>query len=182
MLAMTDPSNFSSRPFSFSSLHLYYFLLLPLIIMPATTITLDGEEDTRAEKFGDFVFENGVIVRVTETGDLIGNATEKPSTDATTVYNDYDFEGEQDGQESTKRTEHQEETTEDPISYMDVVESETGSVPITPMTYNGGLGDGRTRVDVNVSSYHNYSALDHLFGSLEGQYGHFFTRSVDHDL
>ena len=167
MLAMTDPSTFSSRPFSFSSLHLS-FLLLPLIIMPATTITLDGEEDTRAEKFGDFVFENGVIVRITEAGDLIGNATERTNTDATT--------------ESTKRTERQEETTADPIPYMDVVQAETGSVPIAPMTYNGGPGEGRTRVDVNVSSYHNYSALDHLFGSLEGQYGHIFTRSVDHDL
>ena len=170
ILAMTFPTTF--LPHLLSSLHLSSFLLFPLI-MSVTTLTLDSEEDTRAEKFGDFVFENGVIVRVTERDDLTGNATEIPNVDkelnidGTVVNNDFGFVGGEDGEVSTEKREGGEETTE------------TVSDPVPPTTYNGaGQGEDTAIVDVNVSSYHNYSALVDLFGSLERQYGHIFTRCV----
>ena len=140
--------------------------------MSATTLTLDDEEDSRADKFGDFVFENGVIVRVTERDDFSGNATAKPNVDkeefnidTTTVYSDYDFAGEDYG-------EGEEENT----ANLDFTQTES---PISPMTYTGVQGEDTRRVDVNVSSYHNYSALVDLFGSLEEQYGHIVTRCVN---
>ena len=144
--------------------------------MSATTLTLDDdEEDSRADKFGEFVFENGVIVRVTERDDFTGNATEKPNVDkeelnvdTTTIHSDYDY-----GEVSTKKTKDEEETTEEKTANIDVTQTES---PISSMTYNGVQGEDSRRVDVNVSSYHNYSALVDLFGSLEGQYGHIVTR------
>ena len=42
-----------------------------------------------------------------------------------------------------------------------------------PMSYGGDLGGS---VEVNVSSYHNYSALVDLLRTLEEQYGHIVTR------
>ena len=143
--------------------------------MSATTLTLDDdEEDSRADKFGEFVFENGVIVRVTERDDFTGNATEKPNVDqeelnidTTTIHSDYDY-----GEVSTKNTEGEEEKT----ANMDFTQTES---PISPMTYTGVQGEDTKRVDVNVSSYHNYSALVDLFGSLEEQYGHIVTRCVN---
>ena len=68
------------------------------------------------------------------------------------------------------------EGEEENTANMDFTQTES---PISPMTYTGvQQGEDTRRVDVNVSSYHNYSALVDLFGSLEEQYGHIVTRCV----
>ena len=51
------------------------------------------------------------------------------------------------------------------------------AAPPAQSTFNNRetLNDS-TVVDVEVSSYHDYSALVELFGSLEQEYGHILTR------
>ena len=91
-------SSLSFRQRSFSSLSLFFSIIFPSIVLSAS-LTLDAvEENTSAATFGDFVFENGLIVRVTEEGDLVigsdgsegGRETTELYIDATTANNDYD--------------------------------------------------------------------------------------------
>ena len=169
-------SSLSFRQRSFSLLSLFFSIIFPSIVLSAS-LTLDaGEENTSAATFGDFVFENGLIVRVTEEGDLVigsdgsegGSETTELYIDATTANNDYDSD--KNGSTTTMAV-GEEETTEGSSSSanMDAHQTENSA----PMSYGGDLGGS---VEVNVSSYHNYSALVDLLRTLEEQYGHIVTR------
>ena len=169
-------SSLSFRQRSFSSLSLFFSIIFPSIVLSAS-LTLDAEEEnTSAATFGDFVFENGLIVRVTEEGDLVigsdgsegGSETTELYIDATTANNDYDWD--KNGSTTTMAA-GEEETTEGSSSSanMDAHQTENSA----PMSYGGDLGGS---VEVNVSSYHNYSALVDLLRTLEEQYGHIVTR------
>ena len=169
-------SSLSFRQRSFSSLSLFFSIIFPSIVLSAS-LTLDsGEENTSAATFGDFVFENGLIVRVTEEGDLVigsdgsegGRETTELYIDATTANNDYDWD---DNGSTTTMAVGEEETTEGSSSSanMDAHQTENSA----PMSYGGDLGGS---VEVNVSSYHNYSALVDLLRTLEEQHGHIVTR------
>ena len=169
-------SSLSFRQRSFSSLSLFFSIIFPSIVLSAS-LTLDAvEENTSAATFGDFVFENGLIVRVTEEGDLVigsdgsegGSETTELYIDATTANNDYDWD---DNGSTTTMAVGEEETTEGSSSSanMDAHQTENSA----PMSYGGDLGGS---VEVNVSSYHNYSALVDLLRTLEEQYGHIVTR------
>ena len=169
-------SSLSFRQRSFSLLSLFFSIIFPSIVLSAS-LTLDsGEENTSAATFGDFVFENGLIVRVTEEGDLVigsdgsegGSETTELYIDATTANNDYDSD---DNGSTTTMAVGEEETTEGTSSEanMDAHQTENSA----PMSYGGDLGGS---VEVNVSSYHNYSALVDLLRTLEEQYGHIVTR------
>ena len=169
-------SSLSFRQRSFSSLSLFFSIIFPSIVLSAS-LTLDAEEEnTSAATFGDFVFENGLIVRVTEEGDLVigsdgsegGSETTELYIDATTANNDYDWD--ENGSTTTMAV-GEEETTEGSSSSanMDAHQTENSA----PMSYGGDLGGS---VEVNVSSYHNYSALVDLLRTLEEQYGHIVTR------
>ena len=165
-------SSLSFRQRSFSSLSLFFSIIFPSIVLSAS-LTLDsGEENTSAATFGDFVFENGLIVRVTEEGNLVigsdgsegGGETTELYIDATTANNDYDWD---DNGSTTTMTAGEEETTSS--DNMDAHQTENSA----PMSYGGDLGGS---VEVNVSSYHNYSALVDLLRTLEEQHGHIVTR------
>ena len=169
-------SSLSFRQRSFSLLSLFFSIIFPSIVLSAS-LTLDVlEENTSAATFGDFVFENGLIVRVTEEGDLVigsdgsegGRETTELYIDATTANNDYDSD--KNGSTTTMAV-GEEETTEGSSSSanMDAHQTENSA----PMSYGGDLGGS---VEVNVSSYHNYSALVDLLRTLEEQYGHIVTR------
>ena len=169
-------SSLSFRQRSFSSLSLFFSIIFPSIVLSAS-LTLDAvEENTSAATFGDFVFENGLIVRVTEEGDLVigsdgsegGREATELYIDATTANNDYDWD---DNGSTTTMAVGEEETTEGSSSSanMDAHQTENSA----PMSYGGDLGGS---VEVNVSSYHNYSALVDLLRTLEEQYGHIVTR------
>ena len=165
-------SSLSFRQRSFSSLSLFFSIIFPSIVLSAS-LTLDsGEENTSAATFGDFVFENGLIVRVTEEGDLVigsdgsegGRETTELYIDATTANNDYDSD---DNGSTTTMAVGEEETTGGSSSEANMDAHQTEN------SYGGGLGGS---VEVNVSSYHNYSALVDLLRTLEEQYGHIVTR------
>ena len=170
-------SSLSFRQRSFSLLSLFFSIIFPSIVLSAS-LTLDAvEENTSAATFGDFVFENGLIVRVTEEGDLVigsdgsegGSEPTELYIDAITANNDYDSDD--NGSTTTMTVVGEEETTEGTSSSanMDAHQTENSA----PMSYGGDLGGS---VDVNVSSYHNYSALVDLLRTLEEQYGHIVTR------
>ena len=169
-------SSLSFRQRSFSSLSLFFSIIFPSIVLSASLTLNSGEENTSAATFGDFVFENGLIVRVTEEGDLVigsdgsegGSETTELYIDATTANNDYDSD--KNGSTTTMAV-GEEETTEGTTSSanMDAHQTENSA----PMSYGGDLGGS---VEVNVSSYHNYSALVDLLRTLEEQYGHIVTR------
>ena len=82
-------SSLSFRQRSFSSLSLFFSIIFPSIVLSAS-LTLDAvEENTSAATFGDFVFENGLIVRVTEEGDLvIGSDGSEGGRETTELYID----------------------------------------------------------------------------------------------
>ena len=150
-------------------------VLLLASTMPASTLTLDENQETRADKFGDFVFENGLLVRVTEAPDFIGNATTEDlsdlNIDTTTIYSDYDsLDGTQ-----TERVMLAKES-ENPNLNNNDNQIELDAAPPAQSTFNRETLNDSTVVDLEVSSYHNYSALVELLGSLEQEYGHILTR------
>ena len=154
---------------------LIFFVLLLTSTMPTSPFTLDENQETRADKFGDFVFENGLVVRVTEASDFIGNATTEDPTDlnadTTNIYSDYVSLDET----KTERVMLAKES-ENPVLNNNDNQTEFDAVPLTQSTFNRETLNDSTAVDVEVSSYHDYSALVELLGSLEQEYGHILTR------
>ena len=148
-------------------------VLLLASTMPASTLTLDENQETRADKFGDFVFENGLLVRVTDAPVFIGNATTEDPTDlnadTTNIYSDYVSLDET----KTERVMLAKESENPDLNNND---NQTDAVPLTQSTFNRETLNDSTAVDVEVSSYHDYSALVELLGSLEQEYGHILTR------
>ena len=142
--------------------------------MPASPFTLDENQETRADKFGDFVFENGLLVRVTESSDFIGNATTEDPTDTnvdtTTIYSDYDYETKTERLMLAKESENSDLNNNDNQTELDAAH-----LAQSTFTNRETLNDS-TVVDVEVSSYHDYSALVELLDSLEQEYGHILTR------
>ena len=150
-------------------------VLLLASTMPASTLTLDENQETRADKFGDFVFENGLLVRVTDAPVFIGNATTEDPTDlnadTTNIYSDYVSLDET----KTERVMLAKESENPDLNNNDN-QTEFDAVPLTQSTFNRETLNDSTAVDVEVSSYHDYSALVELLGSLEQEYGHILTR------
>ena len=150
-------------------------VLLLASTMPTSPFTLDENQETRADKFGDFVFENGLLVRVTEASDFIGNATtEDPAdldVDTTTIYSDYDSVNET----KTERVTMAKESENSDLNNRDN-QTELEASPLAQSTFNRETLNDSTVVEVNVSSYHDYSALVELLDSLEQEYGHILTR------
>ena len=150
-------------------------VLLLTSTMPTSPFTLDENQETRADKFGDFVFENGLLVRVTEAYDYIGNATTEDPTDlnvdTATIYSDYDsLDGTQ-----TERVKLAKESENPDLNHNDN-QTELEASPLAQSTFNKETLNDSTVVDVEVSSYHDYSALVELLDSLEQEYGHILTR------
>ena len=150
-------------------------VLLLTSTMPTSPFTLDENQETRADKFGDFVFENGLLVRVTEASDFIGNATtEDPAgldVDTTTIYSDYySLDGTQ-----TERVMLAKESENPDLNNNDN-QTQFDAAPLAQSTFNRETLNDSTVVDVEVSSYHDYSALVELLDSLEQEYGHILTR------
>ena len=150
-------------------------VLLLTSTMPTLPFTLDENQETRADKFGDFVFENGLLVRVTEEPDFIGNATtEDPANlnvDTTTIYSDYVSVNET----KTERVMLAKESENSDLNNRDN-QTEFDASPPAQSTFNRETFNDSTVVDVEVSSYHDYSALVELLDSLEQEYGHILTR------
>ena len=55
-------------------------------------------------------------------------------------------------------------------------QTEFDASPLAQSTFNRETLNDSIAVDVEVSAYHNYSALVDLFDSLEQEYGHILTR------
>ena len=150
-------------------------VLLLASTMPASTLTLDENQETRADKFGDFVFENGLLVRVTEEPDFIGNATTEdptdPNVDTTIIYRNYVSDNETKTERVTLAKE-----SENPDLNDNENQTEFDATPPAQSTFNRETLNDSTVVDVEVSSYHDYSALVELLDSLEQEYGHILTR------
>ena len=142
--------------------------------MPTSTLTLDENQETRADKFGDFVFENGLLVRVTEASDFIANATTQEPTDlnidTTTIYSDFESH-----ETKTERVTLAKESESSDLNSNDN-QTEFDASPLAHSTFNGQTLNDSTVVDVEVSSYHDYFALVELLDSLEQEYGHILTR------
>ena len=150
-------------------------VLLLASTMPTSPFTLDENQETRADKFGDFVFENGLLVRVTEAYDFIGNATTEDPTDldvdTTTIYSDYySLDGTQ-----TERVMLAKESENPDLNNNDN-QTEFDAAPLAQSTFSRETLNDSTVVDVEVFSYHNYSALVELLDSLEQEYGDILTR------
>ena len=154
--------------------------IISLVLLLATTkptlpFTLDENQETRADKFGDFVFENGLLVQVTEASDFIGNATTEDPTDlnvdTTTIYSDYVSVNET----KTERVMLAKESKNPDLNNNDN-QTEFDASPLAQNTFNRETLDNSTVVDVEVSSYHDYFALVELLDSLEQEYGHILTR------
>ena len=112
---------------------------------------------------------------MTEAYDFIGNATtEDPKdldVDTTTIYSDYhSLDGTQ-----TERVMLTKESENPDLNNNDN-QTEFDAAPLAQSTFNRETLNDSTVVDVEVSSYHNYSALVELLDSLEQEYGHILTR------
>ena len=167
---------FLSLPCSSVPRSIFFSLVLLLTsTMPTSPFTLDENQETRADKFGDFVFENGLLVRVTEASDFIGNATtEDPAdldVDTTTIYSDYYSLDET----KTERVMLSKESENSDLNNRDN-QTEFDASPLAQSTFNRETLNDSIAVDVEVSAYHNYSALVELLDSLEQEYGHILTR------
>ena len=55
-------------------------------------------------------------------------------------------------------------------------QTEFDAAPLAQSTFNGETLNDSTVLEVNISSYHDYSTLVELLGSLEQEYGHILTR------
>ena len=150
-------------------------ILLLASTIPTSSFTLDENQETRADKFGDFVFENGLLVRVTEEPDFIGNATTEDPTDVnidtTTIYSDYDSLDETKAERVMLAKE-----SKNPDLNNNDNQTEFDASPLAQSNFNRETLNDSTVVDVEVSSYHDYSALVELLDSLEQEYGHILTR------
>ena len=148
-------------------------VLLSTSTMPTSPFTLDENQETRADKFGDFVFENGLLVRVTEASGFIENTTTEDPTDVdtTTIYSNYVFVNET----KTERVMLAKESESSDLNSNDN-QTELDAAPQAPNTFNKETLNDSTVVDVEVSSYHDYFALVELLDSLEHEYGHILTR------